>query len=230
MDYKTFIKNNIKFLVVILITITVGVVGITYAINASTTSPIDVNTSKLEVNISFKNAEEDIIVSNGKMMPISDYLVEEHNINIEDERVLKSTFTVSNVNTNPENTIYDIALHKVEMDCELRSEYVKWRLYKDGSLLSEGNFSKSFDIMENDRLVLTETQEDLNNNETTYVFIMWISESCPSDISILECKDKQDQSSLLNKKFKASIDIELSTKSKKDLVRVIGVDTPCENK
>ena len=50
---------------------------------------------------------------------------------IEDERVLKSTFTVSNVNTNPENTIYDIALHKVEMDCELRSEYVKWRLYKD---------------------------------------------------------------------------------------------------
>ena len=80
------------------------------------------------------------------MMPISDSLIEKQNINIEDERVLKSTFTVSNVKSNPENTIYDIALHKVEMDCALRSKYVKWRLYKDGNLLSEGNFSKSFDI------------------------------------------------------------------------------------
>ena len=103
------------------------------------------------------------------------------------------------------------------MDKELKSLCVKWRLYKNNTLLSEGNFSPSFDVKENNRLVLTEVQQDLTTNTDKYVYLMWISEICTGDITT--CDSTVNQNKYSNKKFNASIKIEASTKTKKELVR-----------
>ena len=84
---------------------------------------------------------------------------------------------------NPENSIYDVAIHDFNVDCELRTEDLKWRLYKNGTLLSSGNLSPKFDTMSNNRLVLTEIQQDLTTTKDEYVFLLWISESCSGDIA-----------------------------------------------
>ena len=152
------------------------------------------------------------------MLPISDTLVD---INTTDERVLKVSFNITGVNTNPDNTIYDISLRDINMDKELKSLYVKWRLYKNNTLLSEGNFSPSFDVKENNRLVLTEVQQDLTTNTDKYVYLMWISEICTGDITT--CDSTVNQNKYSNKAFNASIKIEASTKTKKELVRTKAV-------
>ena len=104
---------------------------------------------------------------------------------------------------------------------ELKSLYVKWRLYKNNTLLSEGNFSPSFDVKENNRLVLTEVQQDLTTNTDKYVYLMWISEVCTGDITT--CDSTLNQNKYSNKTFNASIKIEASTKTKKELVRTKAV-------
>ena len=102
---------------------------------------------------------------------------------------------------------------------------MKWRLYKNGTLLSSGNLSPKFDTMSNNRLVLTETQQDLTTTKDEYVFLLWISESCSGDIA--NCSKEQDQSKYLGKSLSGSIKVELATKSKKALVRTTGVSGSC---
>ena len=119
---------------------------------------------------------------------------------------------VTGSSSNPDNTIYDISLRNIDMSNALKSEYVKWRLYKNGTLLSEGNFSPTFDTRENNRLVLTNTQQDLTTNTDTYVYLMWISEACTGDLSTCDITKNQDK--LLGKIFNAQIKLEASTKSK----------------
>jgi len=141
------------------------------------------------------------------------------------DSVVKIDFKVGGANTNNgNNIIYDIALVDLQMDCSLLSPYIKWKLVKDGTELSSGNFSYLFDTIEDGRLVLTEIQQDLPNynaNQTgyhEYSFYMWFSDSC-QDSDITNCTGKVDQSALVGKYFSGKIEVELYTESKKALVR-----------
>ena len=217
----SFIKNNIKFLIAMLIVIVLGVFGITYALKIATFNPIALNTTTgtINANITYDSTNTSTVTSTGNMLPISDTLVT--GVDVTDSRILKIKFMVSGVSSNPSNTIYDIVLRDISMDKELKSLYVKWRLYKNNTLLSEGNFSPSFDVKENNRLVLTEVQQDLTTNTDKYVYLMWISEVCTGDITT--CDSTLNQNKYSNKTFNASIKIEASTKSKKELVRTKAV-------
>ena len=213
----SFIKNNIKFLIAMLIVIVLGVFGITYALKIATFNPIGINTTtgNITASITYDSTNTSTVTSNNKMLPIADTLVT--GVDVTDERILKVKFMVTGSSSNPDNTIYDISLRNIDMSNALKSEYVKWRLYKNGTLLSDGNFSPAFDIKENNRLVLTNTQQDLTTNTDTYVYLMWISEACTGDLSICDITKNQDK--LLGKIFNAQIKLEASTKSKKTLTR-----------
>ena len=212
------IKKNIKFIILMLVVIIFGIVGIAYAIKVANFNPIGLNvtTSPIDVNITYdSSANGASITSSGKMVPIDDSLIT--GVNVTDERVIKAKFNVAGVSSNPDNTIYDVALRDINIDCDLRTEDVKWRLYKNGTLLTSGNLSPTFDVMSDNRLVLTDTQQDLTTTTDEYVFLLWISESCTGDIST--CSKEQEQNKYLNKFFSASIKLEMSTKAKKTLVR-----------
>ena len=217
---KRLIKENSKFIIVMSIVIVLGIIGITYALKVVVFNPIGLNTTTgtINANITYDGNNTSTITNTDKMFPINDTLVD---INTTDERVLKVSFNITGVSTNPDNTIYDISLRDINMDKELKSLYVKWRLYKNNTLLSEGNFSPSFDVKENNRLVLTEIQQDLTTNTDKYVYLMWISEVCTGDITT--CDSTVNQNKYSNKAFNASIKIEASTKSKKELVRTKAV-------
>ena len=217
---KRLIKENSKFIIVMSIVIVLGIIGITYALKVVVFNPIGLNTTTgtINANITYDGNNTSTITNTNKMLPINDTLVD---INTTDERVLKVSFNITGVSTNPDNTIYDISLRDINMDKELKSLYVKWRLYKNNTLLSEGNFSPSFDVKENNRLVLTEVQQDLTTNTDKYVYLMWISEVCTGDITT--CDSTVNQNKYSNKTFNASIKIEASTKSKKELVRTKAV-------
>ena len=217
---KRLIKENSKFIIVMSIVIVLGIIGITYALKVAAFNPIGLNTTTgtINANITYDGNNTSTITNTDKMFPINDTLVD---INTTDERVLKVSFNITGVNTNPDNTIYDISLRDINMDKELKSLYVKWRLYKNNTLLSEGNFSPSFDVKENNRLVLTEVQQDLTTNTDKYVYLMWISEICTGDITT--CDSTVNQNKYSNKTFNASIKIEASTKTKKELVRTKAV-------
>ena len=217
---KKLIKENSKFIIVMSIVIILGIIGITYALKIAVFNPIGLNTTTgtINANITYDGNNTSTITNTDKMLPISDTLVD---INTTDERVLKVSFNITGVSNNPDNTIYDISLRDINMDKELKSLYVKWRLYKNNTLLSEGNFSPSFDVKENNRLVLTEIQQDLTTNTDKYVYLMWISEVCTGDITT--CDSTVNQNKYSNKTFNASIKIEASTKSKKELIRTKAV-------
>ena len=217
---KRLIKENSKFIIVMSIVIVLGIIGITYALKIAAFNPIGLNTTTgtINANITYDGNNTSTITNTDKMFPINDTLVD---INTTDERVLKVSFNITGVNTNPDNTIYDISLRDINMDKELKSLYVKWRLYKNNTLLSEGNFSPSFDVKENNRLVLTEVQQDLTTSTDKYVYLMWISEVCTGDITT--CDSTLNQNKYSNKAFNASIKIEASTKTKKELVRTKAV-------
>ena len=217
---KRLIKENSKFIIVMSIVIILGIIGITYALKIAAFNPIGLNTTTgtINANITYDGNNTSTITNTDKMFPINDTLVD---INTTDERVLKVSFNITGVNTNPDNTIYDISLRDINMDKELKSLYVKWRLYKNNTLLSEGNFSPSFDVKENNRLVLTEVQQDLTTSTDKYVYLMWISEVCTGDITT--CDSTVNQNKYSNKTFNASIKIEASTKTKKELVRTKAV-------
>ena len=217
---KRLIKENSKFIIVMSIVIILGIIGITYALKIAAFNPIGLNTTTgtINANITYDGNNTSTITNTDKMFPINDTLVD---INTTDERVLKVSFNITGVNTNPDNTIYDISLRDINMDKELKSLYVKWRLYKNNTLLSEGNFSPSFDVKENNRLVLTEVQQDLTTSTDKYVYLMWISEVCTGDITT--CDSTVNQNKYSNKKFNASIKIEASIKTKKELVRTKAV-------
>lgn len=222
---KNFVSNNFKLLSILVVILLLGVIGVTYALRIGPFTPIDVNINagNMDVIISYDaGSNNGTVVNNGNMFPIADSLVTGKDVT--DSRVLKVVFSVKGVSSNPENTIYDVALRNLNIDCDLLSEDFKWRLYKNSSLLSQGNFSTDFDDMKdysgNGRLVLTEIQQDLTTTSDTYTFLLWISESCTGDLSI--CTPSQDQSKYLNKRFSADIKIELSTESKKTIVRTSG--------
>lgn len=219
---KNIIKNNSKFIIVMLLVIVLGIAGVTVAIKVGNFNPIAINTTtgNISATISYDSSvNSSTVTSTGKMLPIKDSLVT--GTSVTDARVLKVKFTVTGKSTNPANSIYDISLRNITMDKELKSLNVKWRLYKNNTLLSSGNLSPSFDVMENNRMVLTNTQQDLTASSDTYIFLMWISESCTGDIS--SCTSSEDQSKYINKNFSFDIKLEASTKTKKTLTRTSAV-------
>ena len=220
------IKNNAKLYIVMLIIILFGSVGVTFALRfGKMTIGIETTAAEIDASITYDtNSNGASIVSSGDLLPISDSKVTKDTT---DSRVLKAKFKVTGVNSNPENTIYDIALHIDNIDCDLRSSMVKWRLYKNNSStpLSEGTMSPTFDTMKNNRLVLTNTQESLTSSTDEYIFLLWISESCTGDID--ECDVSLSQNKYLNKNLKGSIKVELSTGSTKTISRTTGSESSC---
>lgn len=219
---KNIIKNNSKFIIVMLLVIVLGITGVTVAIKVGNFNPIAINTTtgNISATISYDSSvNSSTVTSTGKMLPIEDSLVT--GTSVTDARVLKVKFTVTGKSTNPANSIYDISLRNITMDKELKSLNVKWRLYKNNTLLSSGNFSPSFDVIENNRLVLTNTQQDLTTTASTYVFLMWISETCTGDIT--SCTNSDNQFKYVGKNFSFDIKLETSTKAKKTLTRTPAV-------
>lgn len=219
---KNIIKNNSKFIIVMLLVIVLGITGVTVAIKVGNFNPIAINTTtgNISATISYDSSvNSSTVTSTGKMLPIEDSLVT--GTSVTDARVLKVKFTVTGKSTNPANSIYDISLRNITMDKELKSLNVKWRLYKNNTLLSNGNFSPSFDVIENNRLVLTNTQQDLTTTASTYVFLMWISETCTGDIT--SCTNSDNQFKYVGKNFSFDIKLETSTKAKKTLTRTPAV-------
>lgn len=225
MKYKEIVKNNLKFIVIMIVVITLGIVGIAFAINISAFNPVGINitTSTLGANITYLNNSSSTITSSGKLIPVNDSI--EITSDTTNENILKVEFKISGVSTNPNNTIVDIALHNINIDCELKSEYFKWKLYKNDTLLNNGSFAPTYDSILNNRLVLTETQEDLTTNEDTYILLIYIGESCTRDINT--CNSEYDQSKLLNKEFSATMKLELSTGNKKNNTRVTSSNSSC---
>lgn len=228
-DILDILKKNGKFLILMLIIIIMGVVGVTLALTIGNFDPIalSIGTANVNVKISYEEASNSsIVTSTNKMFPIADSLIDAAGVNVSDDRVVKAKFIVKGDSSNPANTIYDIALHDINIPCELRTGDLKWKLYKDGTFLSSGTFSPEFDTMAGNRLVLTETQQDLSaTTSNTYVFLLWISESCTGDIA--NCTKDNDQSKYLDKTLSANIKVELSTKSKKSLTRTTSTADSC---
>ena len=215
---KDIIKNNSKFIIVMLLIIVLGIAGVTVAIKVGNFNPIAINTTtgNISATISYDSSvNSSTVTSTGKMLPIEDSLVT--GTSVTDARVLKVKFTVTGKSTNPANSIYDISLRNITMDDALKDSDVKWRLYKNNTLLSSGDFSPSFDVMENNRMVLTTTQQDLTTTASTYVFLMWISESCAGDIA--NCTNSDNQFKYVGKSFSFNIKLETATKTKKELTR-----------
>ena len=220
LNIKNIIKKNIRFISAMIVVIILGIFGISYALKVAPFNKIAVNikSANMDVNISYDSGVNGADISNsGNLLPINDSLVTGPTVS--DSRVLKAKFYVTGNTSNPENSIYDVAIHNFNVDCELRTEDLKW------TLLSSGNLSPKFDTMSNNRLVLTETQQDLTTTKDEYVFLLWISESCSGDIA--NCSKEQDQSKYLGKSLSGSIKVELATKSKKALIRTTGVSGSC---
>ena len=229
MKYKNLIKSNLKFIIAMTVVIALGAVGITFAINIDTFNPIGINigTATLGANITYLNGSSATITSTGKLLPINDDKTE-ITPDSTNESILKIDFKLSGTSTNPDNKIMDISLNNISMDCELKSEYFKWKLYKEEALLSSGSFSPKFDSMKNNRLVLTNTQERLTTNEDKYTLLIYLAESCTGDLSTCNANSgSYNQETLLNKNFSATMKVELSTGNKKTNTRSTSSTSAC---
>src|SRR5574344_2467453 len=108
---KDIIKNNSKFIIVMLLVIVLGITGVTVAIKVGNFNPIAINTTtgNISATISYDSSvNSSTVTSTGKMLPIEDSLVT--GTSVTDARVLKVKFTVTGKSTNPANSIYDISL------------------------------------------------------------------------------------------------------------------------
>lgn len=229
--FKNIIKNNFKFIIIMLIVIILGFTGIAFALNISTFNPININITNapLGINLSYLGGSGSTITSTGNLIPIS--TVPDTITNLSEytnENVLKIGFTVSTVSTNPNNTMFDIALYDIAMDCNLKNEYFKWRLYKNNTLISLGDFSRQYDLSidTENKLILTNTQQDLTDNEDTYVLLIWIANSCEGSLD--NCTNAFNQNKMFGKSFSANLKFELSSgTTKKPITRITDNNLSC---
>lgn len=217
--YMEFIKDNKKYFYLLIAAVILF--GVTYAISVSS-SLFQATTSKINIDEeAYGNTSFDS--SNIKFIPILDSEVE-NSIN----NVIKISFNVGGAKGNDslDNVIYDIALNKLDVSCDLLSPYVKWKLIKNGEELSNGSLDYKFDTIRNKRIVLTNIQEDLpvysvnGYGYDNYIFYMWLSDSCQDELGVCNSNGNLiDQSSLLNKSISGKIEVEVNTGNKKSLVR-----------
>ena len=209
---KSFNKNALVITIEV-IAIVLGVVGITYA--AATLSS-SVNVSASNLNVVYTG--DKTVTANDLSPRVTAPTVSETS------NVARVAFTVKGASNNVNsNIIYDIMLDSISADSAFFNSYVKWRLYKNSSLLSEGNMSYAFDSsLKDKKLTLTETQQDMPSNSSTadsYVFLMWIEETCTD---VLNCGSAANQNGLIGKSFQANIFVAVNTGNKVALTRVSG--------
>lgn len=209
---KSFNKNALVITIEV-IAIVLGVVGITYA--ASTlSSSVSVSASNLNV-----------VYTGDKTVTATDLSPRVTAPTVsETSNVARVAFTVKGASANVNsNIIYDIMLDSINADSAFFNSYVKWRLYKNNSLLSEGNMSYAFDrSLKDNKLTLTNIQQDMPSNSSTadsYLFLMWIEETCTD---VLNCGSAANQNGLIGKSFQANIFVAVNTGNKVALTRVSG--------
>lgn len=217
LDIKN-IKDK-RIVVIYVVVVLLLVLGLTYAL---VTSDILFNLTTGTVAIDdTAYGETTFDNSNLDMVPILDSEVESKTDN-----VIKIDFKVGGKSTNNnQNIIYDIALKDLNVNCVLLSPYVKWKLVKNGTSISNGSLDYKFDTIDQyGRLVLTNIQQDLpaySSSQTgydSYTFYMWLSDSCQnSDIG--KCTSSANQSSLMGKSISGKVEVELYTEGKKELTR-----------
>lgn len=208
-------KNNLRVLVLEIFVIILAIVGITLALTY-VMNQININATASNLAVDYTGS---LTLPTTSLYPIEDSKVATNT-----ENVMRVNFSVKGASTNSttDSIIYDVILSDLNIDCELKNEYLKWQLYKNNILLSSGSFSPQFDVMNDNKLWLTTIQQDLPSNSSTadnYEFVVWLSESC-SDVT--NCTSEQDQSHMLDKTISGKIETILYTNSKKELVRTTG--------
>ncbi len=210
-------KKNIYVIMFEIVIIVLGIVGVTLA-----TSNIISGRTKtiLTAGIYEIDYKGNLEVVGSDLEPISDSLI---NINTK-ESVLRAEFSFKGTEKNTDDLIYDIMIKDMNIDTVLMNEYTKWNLYKNGELLSHGNFSPQFDsrIVTED-MILTNIQEDLpkyDQGYDNYVLIIWISEACED---LLTC-EYVDQSYVVNSRIGMNVFVAVNNSGKVENVRVASVD------
>ena len=205
-----FRNRDIKVIILEVFLIVLGLVGLTLGVKYIMNSiNVNVDTSKLAIDNMNAN------VSNGTLTPINDSTV---NINTT-SNVLRITFDVKGASTNTGNNIIYDAILNIEADCSLKNESVKWNLYKNNNLLTNGSTSPKYDRdVLNGKITLTDIQQDLvpySKTADKYVFILWMSESCNEE-DITKCDiSKGLTSDSGGKSISGNIDIRLNSGKKK---------------
>ena len=214
---KGVFNNKIIFASYILVVFCL-ILGLSYAVNSGLSS------NDLEGKIVYIDEDAygnlNFDSNNFELTPVLDKTVAESN-----RYIIKLNFLVGGAKENNiDNMIYDISLTDLDLDCNLLSPYLKWKLVKNGEVISEGSLSREFDTIVDGRLVLTPIQQDLkeySEDKSTYdeyYFYMWLSDSC-QDEDLRNCKYAEDQRNLTNKRIKGKISVELNVGAKKELVR-----------
>lgn len=215
-----YVKKNTKIIILIILVTVILITGITFAFETN------------DINVSIESGNYGVIYNGETNLPSANLhpIIDSELLSTDNSsKILKITFTVKGAETNPSNIpiIYDVSLTNLNLPVELKSKYLKWRLYKNNFKISEGNFSAEFDAILGNRMVLTNIQQDLpsySKTEDSYVFYIWLSDSCQND-NIELCTPDLDQSNLTYKTFSGEIRIELSTETKKQLIRQVGKST-----
>ena len=195
-----------------------SIVYITYSLRETpNTKELKASIIKLDEEV---YGETEFNSENLNLKPILD-----KNVTKESANVMYIPFNVGgSEENNTKEIIYDIALVDLNIDCNLLSPYLKWKLYKNGIEISQGSLDYKFDTIVDKRLVLTNIQQDLipyNEDKTLYDkfdFYMWMSDSCQEE-NILDCKNNESQIDLLNKRLSGKIEVELYGGNKKILER-----------
>lgn len=211
------IKIDKKLIIVVVFCFIILVLGITYASRTDSLFKSMVG-SKISIDEE-AYGDNELDTSDLELLPILDKDVEKK------KNVIYIHFLVGGASDNDiDNIVYDIALNNLKVDCELLSPYVKWKLLKNNVEISNGSLDYQFDTIQNGRLVLTNIQQDLPKFSATrdgydyYEFYLWLSDECQSE-NILECKNNNTQTDLLNKQIKGKIEIELYAYKKEKLER-----------
>ena len=204
-------KNNTKFIIFEIIVIMLGIIGVTFAVSYVMDS-INVNVDTAQLAVDYTG---NLTLPKVNLTPIED-----SSVSTNTENVMRINFTVKGASSNPNiPIIYDVILSDLKIDTELKSEYLKWELEKNGVVISSGSFSPGFDVIKDGKLWLTEIQQDLptsSQSADSYEFRLWISESCPNGTT---CTEDMDQSDMLNKTISGKIETVLYTKNKETLTR-----------
>ena len=209
--------GNKQILIMVLLLVFILIFGITYALK-----PDSVFKNMLGNKIFIDTdayGETYLDTSNLELLPILDKDI------VKKENVIYINFFVGGASDNDvDNIVYDIALNDLQVDCDLLSSYVKWKLLKNNKEISNGSLDYHFDTIQNGRLILTNIQQDLPKYSKTrigydyYEFYLWLSDAC-QDENILNCKNQNMQNNLLNKKIKGKIEVELYAYKKVRLKR-----------
>ena len=146
-----YVKKNTKIIILIILVTVILITGITFAFEMN------------DINVSIESGNYGVIYNGETNLPSANLhpIIDSELLSTDNSsKILKITFTVKGAETNPSNIpiIYDVSLTNLNLPVELKSKYLKWRLYKNNSKISEGNFSAEFDAILGNRMVLTNIQ------------------------------------------------------------------------